>query len=115
MNKISSEIKKVEKELTKLYAEKAKEENRYAEVTGKTTAKYNEEMTALKTSFTTKMESLKKENQIKMGKITDDIAFYEKHKEGILKLEAQIANLDRKVDERMGKGFEPAESKDYEE
>ena len=115
MSRISNEIKKVEKELGKLYSEKAKEENRYAEITSKTTAKYNEEMQTLKNSYTSKMETLKKENQTKMARINDDIAFYERHKDGILKLEAQIASLDRKVDERMGKGSEDTEEKGYDE
>ena len=115
MTKMSAEIKKVEKKLTNLYSEKAKEENRYAELTGKTTAKYNEDMQNLKNTYTSKMDSYKKENQIKMGQLNDDIAFYEKHKEGILKLEAQIASLDRKVDERMGRNPDAAEEKGYEE
>ena len=79
MSRISNEIKKVEKELGKLYSEKAKEENRYAEITSKTTAKYNEEMQTLKNSYTSKMETLKKENQTKMARINDDIAFYGKN------------------------------------
>ena len=115
MTKISNEIKKVEKKLTTLYSEKAKEENRYAELTSKTTAKYNEEMQNLKNAYTSKMESYKKENQAKMTVINDDIAFYEKHKDGILKLEAQIASLDRKVDERMGKAADNTEDKGYDE
>ena len=111
MTKISNEIKKVEKKLTTLYSEKAKEENR----TSKTTAKYNEEMQNLKNAYTSKMETYKKENQAKMTVINDDIAFYEKHKDGILKLEAQIASLDRKVDERMGKTADNTEDKGYDE
>lgn len=114
MIKVSNEIKKVEKKLTTLYSEKAKEENRYAELTNKTTAKYNEDLQNLKNAYTSKMETYKKENQAKMTAINDDIAFYEKHKEGILKLEAQIASLDRKVDERMGKSTDAEEEKGYE-
>lgn len=101
---MSAELTKIEKKLTQLKANKEKEEKRLKDSLDKLTVKYNEDQKNLKATFDGKVAEAKKEASIRIGTITPEIEFYEKQHREISKLEAQMEQLRRGLNDRLSAG-----------
>ena len=111
-------LSKVEKKIAQLKANKEKEEKRLKDNLDKLTAKYNEDQKNLKAAFDAKVAEAKAEGSSRIGRITPEIEFLEKQRRDIIKLQAQMEELERAYDDRMssGKGSKDDEDGDeYEE
>lgn len=97
-------LNKVEKKLAQLKASKEKEEKRLKDNLDKLTAKYNEDQKTLKAAFDEKVAEARAEGSSRIAKITPEIDFLEKQRKDIIKLQAQMEQLERAYDDRMSSG-----------
>lgn len=97
-------LNKVEKKLAQLKASKEKEEKRLKDNLDKLTAKYNEDQKTLKSAFDEKVAEARAEGSSRIAKITPEIDFLEKQRKDIIKLQAQMEQLERAYDDRMSSG-----------
>ena len=106
---MAASITKINKKLASLKSAKAKEEQRHKEQVEKLTAKYAQDAQALKDNYELKLMALKEDNANKLNELNPEIEFYTKQKNAIEKLQAQLENLDRATDERLGRLKEESE------
>lgn len=97
-------LNKVEKKIAQLKANKEKEEKRLKDNLDKLTAKYNEDQKNLKVAFDAKVAEAKAEGSSRIARITPEIDFLEKQRKDIIKLQAQMEQLERAYDDRMSSG-----------
>lgn len=107
-------LNKVEKKIAQLKANKEKEEKRLKDNLDKLTAKYNEDQKNLKAAFDAKVAEAKAEGSSRIARITPEIDFLEKQRKDIIKLQAQMEQLERAYDDRMSSGKASSSDEDNE-
>lgn len=92
-NKMSVELKNVEKKLAQLKATKEKEETKTKENIDKLTAKYNEDAEKLKATFESKKSAMQKDLDDKMNELKPQIGKFEQIRKKLESIERQMEAL----------------------
>lgn len=100
---MAKELDVIEKKLSALKANKAKEEAKSKEFIEKLTAKFNEDSKNLKAIYDGKVADSKKDLNSKLAVLNPDIAYYEKQKKALEDLEEAKRKLMADVDAREAK------------